>query len=405
MTHFCRRPFTQLNIENTGIITPCCLIEPSSAGASFDQTDVEKYFVSDALRDLQQAFLNDEKPIACAVCWKNEDSGLKSLRIPEASTLHDLRRPDWNFEEIHLKMSSVCNFKCRMCHSYSSSAWLAEEKKFGATLRHFADGATTEIKHLFKNEKLRRDLFERVIPNTDTIRISGGEPLICSDTLAFLKELVVRGLNDKPILIFTNLSTLSFSGVYYPEFWKQFKNLKLIVSCDGAGKSVEYSRTGMDWENFKSNFIAVKDRISHVNCVIHIFSIQSIPDLVRFCWRHKVWVHLESVFNPDLNAQILSAEEKSRIKKIYDTFSERLRAFEFSIEHVDYVCNSVMDYLFKADLSETQEPVNFKLRNAELDKRRNSSFLETFPELASWYDAIPINRVAADGELAAWKRN
>jgi MoaA/NifB/PqqE/SkfB family radical SAM enzyme len=388
--NFCRRPFTDLSIEPNGIITPCCLIHISSEGRKkFRDRDLDAYLGSDSLSELQAAFNRNERPPECSVCWSNEREGGGSLRInrPPRDAVGG-----GSFTEVHIKTSSVCNFKCRICHPYSSSTWLTEQRANGFTFDDLIEPNTTrEIHYAIRDKSLRENLLTKVLPSTKMIRISGGEPLICSDTLAFMRDLINRRLENKHYLLFTNLSVLKFAGVDYLDFWKNFPHLRLIVSCDGAGESVEYSRTGFKWKTFLENLRLVKDRISAINCVISIYSVYSIPDLAQICEENSLDLNIEPEFRSAASLQILSREEKEKIEDFYlsaavSRFDGRLTA-----EMTEMLCKKVFADLRAADRSDEQARRKFRLVNDELDRRRGTKFIETFPRYANWYDSINIS--------------
>lgn len=381
---YCRRPFTELNVEPDGTLAPCCLIKPANNN-DFRQRDLQSYLQSPELKELQRALQNNERPSACEICWANESAGIESLRASEPSKY---RIDENKFREIHIKISSVCNFKCRMCGPFSSSAWLVEQKKFDYGMPDVMSPIPADsVQYALKNPKLRSEMFETIVPNTQLIRISGGEPLLCAHSLEFFKELALRGLTNKQILIYTNLSALKFAGTDYLELWKQFPKLKLLVSCDGAGESVEYSRTGLVWNEFVENLKKVKDRVHSINCVINIYSVYSIPELVRLCHELNIKIYFGSVFKPNMSVQILPQKEKEKIRAHYNQFLQD-ESGRIPAEELNHVYNSVMKYMFSEDLSNTDEPAQFKRKNAELDRRRHTDFHKTFPQLSPWYDSL-----------------
>lgn len=381
---YCRRPFTELNVEPDGTLAPCCLIKPANNN-DFRQRDLESYLKSPELRELQRALSHNERPSACEICWNNESAGIESLRAPEPSRY---RIEENKFREVHIKISSVCNFKCRMCGPFSSSAWLVEQKKFDMGMQDvMAPIPADSVQYALKDPKFRREMFDLIIPNTQLIRISGGEPLLCAHSLDFFKELAARGLTNKQMLIYTNLSALKFAGVDYLDFWKQFPKLKLLVSCDGAGESVEYSRTGLVWSEFVENLKKVKDRVHSINCVINIYSVYSIPELLRLCSELNIKIYFGSVFKPNMSVQILPLKEKEKIREFYNEFLLK-ESGRIPAEELEHVYNSVMKYMFSQDWSDSAEPHHFKRKNTELDRRRNTDFNKTFPQLSDWYSSI-----------------
>lgn len=74
--------------------------------------------------------LNNERHSGCVECWREQDNGVIPMRfdsfdylIPKSQVL-DPKYP----VKIEINASNVCNLKCRICTSYASTKWIAEEK-------------------------------------------------------------------------------------------------------------------------------------------------------------------------------------------------------------------------------------------------------------------------------------
>jgi MoaA/NifB/PqqE/SkfB family radical SAM enzyme len=392
--NYCRRPFTEMVLEPDGTLAPCCVIQVAKTNTEgFIETNIEQYLASRELSNFQNEFLLNRRPMACQVCWKKERAGMPSLRISRQA---EVLNKDWKFTEIHLKLNSICNFKCRMCGPYCSSSWLREEKEHGVKMDK---EEANEIQRALLRKKTRDDLFERVIPNTRLIRISGGEPLLSVDSLEFFDEMLRRKLNEKHFLVFTNLSKLKFANVYYPDYWKQFPKLRLIASCDGAGESVEYSRTGLIWANFIKNLTDVRHRVRNVNCVINIYSVYTIPELVGHCYDLNIDINIEPVFRDEMGIQMLPLHEKLKIKEHYERFISSPSGQRLNKEYTAKFVHPVIKHMFDTDLSETAFPYAFKARNEELDRRRGTDFAKTFPQLKEWYESLGHGDICKSPEM------
>ena len=115
---YCDRPWTELHIEEDGSVTPCCVM-PSNR---FPMGNSLKEYVSgEELKDLKTSLLSGIQHKNCEWCWKNEQLGLKTHRVKT-------KRSE-GINSIHIRLSNVCNFKCRMCNPSFSSTWAQENKK------------------------------------------------------------------------------------------------------------------------------------------------------------------------------------------------------------------------------------------------------------------------------------
>ena len=88
------------------------------------------------MKSLRQAFLDGKKPSTCNKCWSVEQAGRKSKRILAYDMLeytkvfNKIDYEDINPKTIQfldLKLGNICNLKCRICGSWSSSKWAQEQ--------------------------------------------------------------------------------------------------------------------------------------------------------------------------------------------------------------------------------------------------------------------------------------
>ena len=86
------------------------------------------------MQNLRRQFRAGEKPVTCNRCWQEEDAGRASKRIYSKIRLKELAdqvdyandTPD-QLWFVDLKLGNICNLKCRICGSWSSSKWAQEE--------------------------------------------------------------------------------------------------------------------------------------------------------------------------------------------------------------------------------------------------------------------------------------
>ena len=228
--NFCSRPFNELHIEDNGNITPCCVM-PSNR--FFMGNGIKNYFSGKPLMQLKQKLIQNEKPVECEYCWKSENVNLKTHRINEKQD---------GIRQIHIRLNNVCNFKCRMCNPRFSSTWEIENRKH----KFFGDAFSIQKDVFDYDPKLLPFVVTAIRKiNLKFIHISGGEPLITDANYKFLMYLIDHNSTNVTLAYSTNLSKLSYKNRLLFPLWSKFKRVNLEASCDGWGKAVEYSRSGL----------------------------------------------------------------------------------------------------------------------------------------------------------------
>ena len=138
---FCVLPWISLETSPIGTVRPCCLAEDEikdELGNKYKliATDLETVQNSKYMQNLRSSFLNGEQPQTCRKCWNEERAGRTSKRMHTLDRLkHIVTDSEWTVDAkplmfIDFKLGNICNLKCRICGSWSSSQYAAEEVKF-----------------------------------------------------------------------------------------------------------------------------------------------------------------------------------------------------------------------------------------------------------------------------------
>ena len=138
--NFCLYPFTHFQLDPDGRARPCCKYK---VGDPTWQTDVPKLpdvnigelWDQAEFQNLREQFLRNERPSGCKACWDEEAAGMTSMRLtrekggkehPFATFFHHI--PRLYPKTLDLKLSNLCNLKCRICTPFLSSQWIKEIK-------------------------------------------------------------------------------------------------------------------------------------------------------------------------------------------------------------------------------------------------------------------------------------
>jgi MoaA/NifB/PqqE/SkfB family radical SAM enzyme len=188
---------------------------------------------------------------------------------------------------LDLKLGNICNLKCRICGSWSSSAFAVEE------LTHIPDPAFR--KSSFHYQMLRqgawpkenRTFWDQIDSMLDQIRyieFTGGEPFMIQEHFDMLQGMVDRGIAGQVEIHYNT------NGTHYPgsaeKIWQHFKTVEIAFSIDDLGERFEYQRTNAVWSEVYANIERFRDlRRRHPNIQLQVCSTVNI---------FNVW-HLEGL--------------------------------------------------------------------------------------------------------------
>jgi pyruvate-formate lyase-activating enzyme len=277
-------------------------------------------FLGKFMDRLRSDFRNGKKPVMCNRCWDEEDTGITSKRITFAEHFSGSQGPiadripdtiftepvtDKNITYVDLKLGNICNLKCRICNSMSSSKWAQEDIDSlitfdGLTKERIKRGQTREggiidsIETLpyrqlklgnwpRENKSFWRNIKEDVLPNLTYLEFTGGEPLLIQEQFDLIQQVVDDGLAKNIHLSYnTNGTQLPIHAI--ENLWPHFKTIRLSFSIDDLGKRFEYQRQGAKWDKVHNNITYMLNNKSdnmyiEITTTINILNIMNLPDI------------------------------------------------------------------------------------------------------------------------------
>ena len=131
-SNICPLPWNHLEVDVNGGASPCCLYKGSIPGVKVYEQSLKSIQDTEYMDSLRTQFRNGERPVGCQSCWQEEDAGKTSKR---QNSIYKMRSSleNWTpnseptLKFIDFKLGNVCNLKCRICGSWSSSKWAQEE--------------------------------------------------------------------------------------------------------------------------------------------------------------------------------------------------------------------------------------------------------------------------------------
>ena len=214
-TNFCILPFTHLSTRVDGNVAPCC--RSLDTVGNIQENTLQEIWNNDNMQKLRKQFMNDERPEGCWPCWKLEEQGSKSMR----QSMWDVRKnmmPDYldavmpfKIPVLELKLSNLCNFRCRTCKPDLSTTWLKDWDRVKDEYDAIEMKYSTGRQENYDNEDFLEDIV-KLGPSLEVIEFAGGEPLM--DPMHYRVLDALQPFASKiQVKYSTNLSKLTYGVI------------------------------------------------------------------------------------------------------------------------------------------------------------------------------------------------
>jgi organic radical activating enzyme len=372
-------------------VRPCCLaddeiVDDSGQKFKLGTTNFQSIQNSNHMHDLRAQFLAGEKPQTCRKCWNEERAGRASKRIHTLDRLkHMLPDQDWTTDAkplmfLDLKLGNICNLKCRICGSWSSSQFAAEEISF-------MPRAEQKSSHAYKmlragawpkeNEHFWQQI-DSVLDDIRYIEFTGGEPFMIDQHFDMLQGIVDRGIAHQVEIHYNTNGTLFPDRG--PDIWRHFKTVEIAFSVDDIGERFEYQRSNASWGTVKENINRFRIMREHMpnlqlQCctTVNVFNVRYLDevalwialqdfDFVYWNMMHDAWYF--SISRLPVTAKQLIADYLANCN-----VPEQFRA-EF---------DRIIDFMNNGESLDGEEIIT---QIQKLDQRRQQDLKKIAPELA-----------------------
>ena len=376
----CILPWISIETTPMGTTRPCCLYTDEIPDIDLKTSTLEDAFNSKTMRDLRRSFRRGEKPDGCRNCWREEDAGKKSKReyMLEKFKHLDVEYKDNNGEELvflDLKLGNICNLKCRICGSWSSSKWAQEELDYSNDPdNHIARKWLRDGQWPRKSKEFWTQLDE-ILPQVKYFEFTGGEPWMIKQHFDLLQRAVDRGL-AKDIDIHYNTNTTQFPKD--PTIWQHFKHVQIAFSVDNTEERFEYERYGAKWKTANTNIKkvhALRDEgypiTTQLCCTWNVQNIYYLDEVltwagamdfnsIHFNLMHDPWEFSLSRIPQGARSPVMLYLQKQQIK--HGKYKNDIIALK------QMVVNSNMNDINGA---ESGEALHNKLRKTDLYRNQN----------------------------------
>src|SRR6056300_1505100 len=388
-SNVCPLPWTHLEVDVNGGASPCCLYKGSVPDVKVYEQSLKSIQDTEYMQTLREQFRNGERPTGCANCWAEEDAGKTSKR---QNSLYKMKKsledctpnsePTLKF--IDFKLGNICNLKCRICGSWSSSKWAQEELDYSNDPdNHIARKWLRDGQWPRKSKEFWTQLDE-ILPQVKYFEFTGGEPWMIKQHFEMLQRAVDRGL-AQDIDIHYNTNTTQFPKD--PTIWRHFKHVQIAFSVDNTEERFEYERYGAKWKTANTNIKkvhALRDQgypiTTQLCCTWHVQNIYYLDEIltwantmnfnsIHFNLIHDPWEFSLSCIPQGARSPVMLYLQKQQIK--HSKYKDDIIALK------QMVVNSNMNDINGV---ESGEALHKKLRQTDL--YRNQNFAKSHSKIA-----------------------
>lgn len=333
----CVLPFINLEARTDGTMSVCCIMQDHAKkedGTDFNLAHgdtITDVLNSKWLKDKQQAFKNNEKIDACANCWNEERAGIESKRLRENFFWKDT--PHDRLTVMDLKLGNICNSKCRICSSFASSQWAAEESRMDPANKKKYQRFNKLGQWAQSNETFWEDIDDH-LKHIKKLEFYGGEPLLIAKHFDILEKCIEKG-TARNITLSYNTNGSIYPGEYV-DLWKYFKNVEIFFSIDDTYKRFNYIRHPGDFDQVVQNLIKFKNLSMDKNKgsynlgifqTISVFNILDLDELTKYVEHYiDMPIHYNMVFTPKhISPKVLPKRVKEFITNKYKHHPEYIQ--------------------------------------------------------------------------------
>lgn len=382
---FCVLPWMHLYIGPDGNVLPCCRSDRNFSMGNIQTTSILDIANSDQFNQLRANMLNGKRSKECSGCYVREDAGLTSSR-----QIYNLDWKEFNPSNLNpngtidsfnpvffdIRLSNVCNLKCRMCDGYFSSSIAQEEVE----LFNKSPGS---LKSRQRNASLEEIL--NYVQHAEQIYFAGGEPLLANEHYEILNKLIDCGNTDLEIAYNTNFTNLFYKNQPITDWWKHFKNVRVGASLDAHDDVAGYVRHGTVWATVEENLDFLRKTCPHVN--FFVTSVVGFLNVVSLIELQQAWHQSGRLPISNFSFIILTRPEHLSVTALPLHHKTRLELLIKS--HIDWCYSNsantlaiqwqdVLTYMWSKD--DSHHLGEFKRLTLLMDNHRKESFKKVFPE-------------------------
>lgn len=389
---FCVLPWVSLEASPIGTVRPCCLADDeltNDSGEKFSllTADFDSIQNSNSMRELREQFLAGERPQTCRKCWNEERAGRTSKRMHTLNRLkHAITDTDWTADAkplmfLDLKLGNICNLKCRICGSWSSSQFASEEISFLPREEQKKSHAYTMLRAGAwprENDSFWQQI-DSVLNDIRYIEFTGGEPFMIEQHFDMLQGIVDRGIAHQVEIHYnTNGTQWPERG---PEIWRHFRTVEIAFSIDDLGARFEYQRSNAEWALVEQNLERFRQlRSQHSNIrlqccsTVNIFNVRYIDQLAHWIEQQNFDFMYWNIMHDAWYFSIATLPDAAKAE--LDVFLKTCSVPEVHAQEF----GRIVDFM---NGGASTDGFMTRMKIADLDRKRSQDFAQVAPEMAS----------------------
>ncbi len=382
LDNFCYSPFHGIFQHYDGTTSVCC-----HRPVEIKANSIEEFLKDEKLLNFQKSWSKEVIPSVCRNCpdqMRNMINEKINEILPEKNIEKYLNTNSKStFEPIVLDFfwSNKCNFACLGCDAHKSSTI---EKNFIDIFSPWNEN----LPIVKKNNYTVKERFDFVLNHSESIKVihlsSAGEPWIQDEIYEFMNLLIEHKLHKKTeIATHTNGSIFKYKNNNMIELLKNWEDrATIIMSNDGTEERGEYVRYGYKDKMWLKTYNEIKK--ANINVYVHyclnIFNALYLNE--DLSWFKKNCDGTNILIRYWDDPFMLSLKMLKYWKHLFDEAEKIFKNIDYKFiihknEVFDFFKSIKKNNEFKDDYTMF---LNF-IKN--IDKRRNTNFIKTFPKLDS----------------------
>ena len=373
----------------------------------------------------RQEMLEGTKCSDCQYCWNIEAQDNMSDRHyrsgePWAMDSFDdiVANPmaDINPSYVEVNFNNVCNLACSYCSPQFSSTWTSEAKQYGAwptstphnDPAHFV-GERRAIPN--REDNPYREAFWRWWPDLykdlKHFRMTGGEPTMDPNTYRVFDYVLENPKTDLHMNVTSNFSVDSKTWSKYKSYVQRLcegqtvEHFMQFVSLDTWGSQAEYIRHGLDFDlaiNRCEEFVRDIPYRSSLTFIItmnnlSILSLQRLLEYIVYLREtysdsyQRVWFDTPLLYTPEWQSlQILPVEYTIKLEQCIEYMEANLHEMHGFKDYEVLKMKRDLDWMRQGTIDVDRKRADFYRFFSEHDRRRNTDFVSTFPEMKTFWE-------------------
>jgi organic radical activating enzyme len=360
------------------------------------------------MKNIRKKMLQGESLSTCKRCYDLEAKGISSMRDKSNMEYYKLNTANDGsipipMKHLELHFGNVCNLTCKMCSQQFSHLigrellrmgtidpeFLKWVKKHSGVVNNWS-GELDVVYDWFKNDKIKKEVFEKISADVDFLSIVGGEPTAIPEFFELLEFCYNNGtLEKKDIVLFTNLTNTNYK---LTQWMKKVKKFTIYGSIDGLNERNEYIRYPSKWNkildslNFYQELIKNTQRGALVfGPTIQLLNIDHFADMIiffeQFVEKHQIELNIN--WTSVVTAPV-----------IYDYLISPADYKQYVIEHLSKKAEAIQLENNKREVLSHVKTLESSLNN-QTDRHLINAFIkfndfqDRFRKCSSWRSLLP----------------